>query len=90
MALIALVNLILGWVGAQFGFVTGEGETLKYLWTLEGGLGWLFQPIAWLIGIEWADCRYAGQLLGLKMATNEFVAYGQLAEWSTPESTVEI
>lgn len=90
LALIALVNLILGWVGAQFGFVTGEGDKVQYLWSLEAGLGWLFQPIAWLIGVEWADCRYAGQLLGLKMATNEFLAYGKLAEWSTPESTVEI
>jgi CNT family concentrative nucleoside transporter len=46
--------------------------------------------VAWLIGIEWADCAHAGELLGLKMAANEFVAYGRLAEWTNPESTVEI
>ena len=49
---------------------------------LEGILGSLFAPMAWLIGIESADCRAAGQLMGLKMATNEFVAYGRLAEWT--------
>jgi CNT family concentrative nucleoside transporter len=90
LALIALINLILGWLGAQFGYVSGEGENLQYMWSLEGALGWLFQPIAWLIGIEWNDCGRAGELLGLKMAANEFVAYGRLAEWSKPESAVEI
>ena len=90
LALIALVNMILGWIGAQFGFVTGEGENLQYLWSIEGALGWIFQPVAWLIGIEWKDCSRAGELLGLKMAANEFVAYGRLAEWAKPESTVEI
>ena len=90
LALIALVNMILGWIGAQFGFVIGEGENLQYLWSIEGALGWVFQPVAWLIGIEWNDCSRAGELLGLKMAANEFVAYGRLAEWTKPESTVEI
>jgi CNT family concentrative nucleoside transporter len=87
LALIALVNMILGWLGAQFGFVTGEGENLKYLWSLESGLGWLFQPVAWLIGIDWKDCANAGQLLGLKMGANEFIAYGRLAEWTKDGST---
>jgi concentrative nucleoside transporter, CNT family len=90
LALIALVNMIVGWIGAQFGFVTGEGENLQYLWSIEAALGWVFQPVAWLIGIEWNDCSRAGELLGLKMAANEFVAYGRLAEWAKPESTVEI
>jgi CNT family concentrative nucleoside transporter len=90
LALIALVNLILGWVGFQFGYFSGEGENIEYVWSLQAALGWLFQPVAWLIGVEWSDCRYAGQLLGLKMATNEFVAYGMLADWAKPDSTVEI
>ncbi|MEX0613752.1 MAG: NupC/NupG family nucleoside CNT transporter [Pirellulales bacterium] len=90
LALIALVNLILGWFGTQFGYASGEGDTLQYVWSLEGGLGLLFQPVAWLIGIEWKDCPHAGELLGLKMAANEFVAYGRLAEWTKPESAVEI
>ncbi|MCI0334854.1 MAG: NupC/NupG family nucleoside CNT transporter [Planctomycetes bacterium] len=90
LALIALINLILGWLGAQFGYVTGEGENIQYVWSLNAALGWIFQPFAWLMGIEWNDCARAGELLGLKMAANEFIAYGQLAEWSKPDSAVEI
>ena len=90
LALIALVNLILGWVGAQFGYVVGEGENIQYVWSLNAALGWIFQPFAWLMGIAWSDCARAGELLGLKMAANEFIAYAQLAEWSEPDSAVEI
>ncbi len=90
LALIALINSIFGWLGAQFGFVITEGDQVSYMWSLEGLLGWLFQPFAWLIGIEWNDCRNAGQLLGLKMAANEFVAYGRLAEWTKAGNTAEL
>jgi CNT family concentrative nucleoside transporter len=90
LALIALANLIVGWLGAQFGYASGEGDQLQYLWSIEGALGWLFRPVAWLIGIEWNDCSRAGELLGLKMAANEFVAYARLAEWANPDSTVEL
>lgn len=84
LALIALVNLILAWIGGYFGY-TGE-----YAWSLNAALGWLFRPIAWLIGIQWADCPRAGELLGLKMAANEFVAYARLSEWIKPDSVVEL
>jgi CNT family concentrative nucleoside transporter len=90
LALIYLINLILGWIGFQFGYFTGTGEDIKYVWSLEAALGFLFQPVAWLIGIEWKDCAHAGELLGLKMAANEFIAYGRLADWAEPDSTVEI
>lgn len=43
-------------------------------------LGWLFWPVAWLIGIRVEDCAQFGSLLGLSMATNEFVAYTSLRE----------
>jgi CNT family concentrative nucleoside transporter len=110
LALIALINLIIGWVGAQFGYVAYVPQTpepyswqwlqiksgltqpppdkVVYLWSLEGALGWVFQPFAWLMGIEWQDCRRAGELLGLKMGANEFVAYGRLAEWSKADATI--
>jgi CNT family concentrative nucleoside transporter len=110
LALIALLNLIIGWIGAQFGYVTHVAqspapftwpwfsvklglaepppEIIVYQWSLEGFLGWLFQPIAWLIGIAWEDCKHAGELLGLKMAANEFVAYGRLSEWDTADAPV--
>lgn len=85
-ALIAVVNVLFGlagdgywWLAEQMGREVPE-EVAS--WSLEGLLGFLFAPIAWLIGIESADCRAAGQLMGLKMATNEFLAYGKLGEWT--------
>jgi len=43
-------------------------------------LGWLFTPIAWLLGIEFGDLREAGSLLGGRMVLTEVVAYQQLGE----------
>ena len=87
LALIALVNGILGWVGGQFGFDSAEGQSQ---WSLEAILGFVFAPVAWVIGIEWKDCPRAGELMGLKMAANEFIAYGRLAEWDKPDSLVHL
>jgi CNT family concentrative nucleoside transporter len=88
LALIALINLLVGWAGYELGYFTAEGENIQYSWSLEAALGWLFQPFAWLMGIAAEDCKRAGELLGLKMAANEFVAYGRLAEWSKPDAAV--
>jgi CNT family concentrative nucleoside transporter len=87
LALIAMFNVLIGWVGSQFGFIDTDGQ---YLWSLEGVLGYLFAPLAWLMGIESADCLKAGQLLGLKMAANEFIAYHQMGQWIGDGSPVEI
>lgn len=87
LALLTLVNLLLGWIGAQFGYVSEDGGSR---WSLELALGYLFYPVAWLIGIDRGDCMRAGELIGLKMATNEFVAYIRLANWGTEESAVQI
>jgi CNT family concentrative nucleoside transporter len=43
-------------------------------------LGKLFSPVAWLIGVDWADCTKVGGLVGTKLVLNEFVAYQQLGE----------
>ena len=43
-------------------------------------LGLLFSPLAWLLGADATDCRTFGSILGKAMATNEMVAYGQLAD----------
>src|SRR5262245_26682417 len=48
-------------------------------YTLQGGLGWLLAPLAWLCGISWDDARVAGSLLGTKTVINELVAYLDLA-----------
>jgi CNT family concentrative nucleoside transporter len=86
LALIAVVNAIFGLAGDGFWHVAEwAGQSVPEnpaRWSLEGLLGWMFWPVAWLIGIETADCSAAGQLMGLKMATNEFVAYGRLGEWT--------
>ena len=84
LALIALINICVGEIGRLLGYVA---EDESYIWSLEAALSYLFYPMAWLIGIERADCMAAGELMGLKMATNEFVAYSRLGEWTTDGST---
>ncbi len=75
-ALLAMFNGILGW-GSDITGITGLlGESL----TIEMMLGWLFAPIAWLIGVPWSDAVNMGSLLGTKIVLNEFVAYLKLAE----------
>jgi CNT family concentrative nucleoside transporter len=74
-ALVALVNGVLGyagqWVGAA---VTGQPLDLS----LQVIFGWVFAPIAWAMGVPWRDASTVGNLLGTRMALNEFVAYSQL------------
>ncbi|WP_205859248.1 NupC/NupG family nucleoside CNT transporter [Pleionea sediminis] len=65
-ALIALINGTLGYVGSLFGV---DGLTLQTI------LGYLFQPIAWAMGVSWDEAHIAGSFLGQKMIINEFVAY---------------
>jgi CNT family concentrative nucleoside transporter len=79
LALIAVINGVLGWAAVLCEQVDADGNGL---WSLQAFLGTLFYPLAWLIGIETADCGKAAELMGLKMATNEFVAYATLADWA--------
>lgn len=69
-ALIAMFNFGLGWVCGLFG---ADGVTL------EGLLGKLLAPLAWVMGVPWHDCAAVGQLIGVKTVLNEFVAYIQLS-----------
>jgi len=48
-------------------------------YTLQGMLGWVLAPLAWLAGVEWAEAQTAGQLLGTKTVLNELVAYIDMA-----------
>jgi CNT family concentrative nucleoside transporter len=48
-------------------------------YTLQGMLGWLLAPLAWLAGVSWSEARAAGALLGTKTVLNELVAYLDLA-----------
>ncbi|MAY55305.1 MAG: NupC/NupG family nucleoside CNT transporter [Gammaproteobacteria bacterium] len=64
--LIALINGMLGWLGGLIGF---EGITLQLLF------GYLFQPLAFLLGVSWDEAQQAGSFIGQKLVINEFVAY---------------
>lgn len=64
--LIALVNGLIGGVGAWFGF-----DDL----TLQAMLGILLAPLAWLMGVPWSEATTAASFIGQKMVINEFVAY---------------
>jgi CNT family concentrative nucleoside transporter len=77
LALIAMADWLLGQLGMLLGAVSTEG---KPLWSLPAALGYLFAPIAWVMGIAADDCLPAGKLLGIKMVANEFIAYQQLGE----------
>jgi CNT family concentrative nucleoside transporter len=68
-ALVALVNEALSLLPVA------AGKPL----TLQRILGWLFAPVAWLIGIPWSEAMTAGSLLGTKTVLNEFVAFVDLA-----------
>ena len=81
LALIAMVNGFLGWIGGWIGPRMGLSPEASQ-WTLQAALGYLFYPFAWLMGIPAKDCSLAGELLGVKMVANEFVAYASL---SSPE-----
>ena len=65
-ALVALVNGILGLIGGLFGF----GDL-----TLQVILGYLFSPLAFVIGVPWDEAVIAGNFIGQKIILNEFVAY---------------
>src|SRR5216117_4367971 len=68
-ALIALVNGLFGWI---HGLVPWFPETLQTV------LGWIFRPIAWVMGVPWHDSGTVGSLLGERMVLNEFIAYAHL------------
>jgi CNT family concentrative nucleoside transporter len=75
-ALIALINWPLTWIGE----VTGLQAMLGKPTDLATLLGYLLAPIAWVIGVPWSDATTVGSLIGQKIVINEFVAYLQLAD----------
>ncbi|MDF9434998.1 NupC/NupG family nucleoside CNT transporter [Chromohalobacter israelensis] len=77
--LIALLNGILGGVGGWFGM-----ESLS----LEMILGWLFAPLAFLLGIPWSEATLAGSFIGQKIVVNEFVAFINLAPYISGDIVV--
>jgi concentrative nucleoside transporter, CNT family len=69
LAILALVNAVLGWGGGIAGM-----PQLSLEWIFSRA----FSPIAWLLGVPWAECGQVGVLLGKKIALNEFIAYADM------------
>jgi CNT family concentrative nucleoside transporter len=65
-ALIAMANSLLGWVGTWFNMNNLSLELI---------MGYAFAPVAWIMGIPWAESTTVGTLLGKKLIINEFIAY---------------
>jgi concentrative nucleoside transporter, CNT family len=74
---IALIYLVDGIFGVVHNGLTHIGISW-FPSSVEQIFGWLFSPIAWVIGIPWQDCHTIGNLLGLRMVTNELVAFQRL------------
>jgi len=90
-AFIAMVNGILGWVGDITSLNDWIAVNTSYKsFSLEFVLGYLFAPSMWLIGVATQDMAMMGQLLGIKLATSEFVGYIQLAELKNVASAVHL
>ena len=68
-ALIFLLNGILGWIGGVIGV---PGLSMQMIF------GWVFAPVAWSLGVPWRDAAVVGNLLGTRMVLNEFIAFAQL------------
>lgn len=66
LALVALLNGLMGWAHSLLPIFPSS---------LNQVLGWLFAPVAWLIGIPWRDAPLIGNLLGTRMVLNEVIAY---------------
>lgn len=76
-ALLAMANYFL----AQFGDLVGLSQIAPgFELTIETLVGWVIAPIAFIVGVPWADAVNMGSLLGTKVVLNEFVAYLQLAD----------
>jgi concentrative nucleoside transporter, CNT family len=69
-AMVAVINAIIGGVGGLVGF---EGLSLETIF------GWIGAPLAFILGVPWDDARTVGSLLATKTVLNEFVAYQQMA-----------
>src|SRR3974390_1180676 len=76
-ALLALLNAIMGGIHhwPHMGWFPESLQTV---------FGWIFAPVAWLIGVPWLDAPTIGNLLGTRMAINEFVAFSQLGPLRGP------
>ena len=80
-ALIALINGMLGGIG---GWVGMPDLSLGMIF------GWVFRPLAWILGVPWGEAGVAGQMIGTKLAINEFVGYKEFALYLTPDAPMQL
>ena len=71
---IALLYLVNGIMGGIHNWISWFPASLSQVF------GWVFAPVAWIIGIPWRDCPQMGNLLGTRMVINEVVAFQHLGE----------
>jgi len=94
LALLALLDGVLAWLGTWYGLAAVQLGVAQPGydpgWSLSAALGYAFAPLAWLMGIETKDCLHAGELLGVKMVGNEFIAYHRLGLWLQEDSPVQL
>lgn len=80
-ALIALLNGVLDWIGSLFDV---QGLSLGLIF------GWIFKPLAGVIGVPWNEAEIAGRMIGMKLAINEFVGYSEFSSYLTPDAAVQL
>ncbi len=80
LAFTALLSMLNGIVGGLTGLIGLDGVSLETI------LGWLFAPIAFLIGIPWEEATVVGNLLGQKVILNEVIAFAKLVSLEQPLS----
>lgn len=78
-ALIALLNGILSGIGGWFDYPQLSMQLI---------LGWVFAPLAWVIGVPWGEATVAGSFIGQKLIINEFVAYMNFGEYLKEDALV--
>ncbi|WP_458734401.1 NupC/NupG family nucleoside CNT transporter [Zobellella taiwanensis] len=83
LAFIGLIALINGMLGGVGGWIGMDNLSLELL------LGWLFSPLAFLLGVPWEEATIAGSFIGQKLVVNEFVAYINFAPYLSNELLVE-
>ena len=81
-ALVALVNGIVGGIGNNWFGQQG--------WSLQAGLGYVFQPVMYMLNVPWEEAGAAGGLFGTKVVLNEFVAFAQMPAAGLSPATVAV
>jgi CNT family concentrative nucleoside transporter len=88
LSILAILIVLIAFVALLNGTVGLLPDVYGAPLSLERVAGWIFAPLAWLMGIPWSEAPTAGSLIGLKTVLNEFIAFLQLAEMP-PEALSE-